>query len=69
MAVRTICTQSFAQLVQLMPLDNPLYDTGNLSAERERERNFLLHLLNPKTIPDYKVPVPINAELRSYQQV
>lgn len=68
-SVRAICTQSFACLVQLMPLDSPLYDTQNLSAEKEKERSFLRNLLNPKTIPDYKVPVPIKAELRSYQQV
>lgn len=66
--VRAICTQSFASLVQLMPLDSPINDTQNLAEEREKERNFLRHLLDPKTIPDYKVPVPIKAELRSYQQ-
>lgn len=68
-AVRTICTQSFATLVQLLPLDSPLLDTENLSSEKEKERSFLRYLLNPKTIPDYKVPVPIKAVLRSYQQV
>ncbi|KAK6642823.1 hypothetical protein RUM43_004325 [Polyplax serrata] len=67
-AVRTICTQSFATLVQLLPLDSPMLDTENLCSEKEKERSFLRYLLNPKTIPDYEVPVPIKADLRSYQQ-
>lgn len=68
-AVRTICTQSFATLVQLLPLDSPMLDTENLCSEKEKERCFLRYLLYPKTIPDYEVPVPIKADLRSYQQV
>ncbi|KAL0279382.1 UNVERIFIED_CONTAM: hypothetical protein PYX00_000958 [Menopon gallinae] len=67
-SVRTICTQSFASLVQLLPLDSPNFDTGSLSEEKEKERSFLRHLLNPSTIPDYTVPVPIKAVLRPYQQ-
>lgn len=68
-SVRTICTQSFASLVQLLPLDSPSFDTGSLSEEKEKERSFLRQLLNPSTIPDYVVPVPIKAILRPYQQV
>ncbi|RVE45378.1 hypothetical protein evm_009950 [Chilo suppressalis] len=38
-------------------------------AKRKRDRHFLDKLFNPKTIDDYKIPVPVNADLRSYQQL
>jgi TATA-binding protein-associated factor len=73
MCVRLMGTHSFATLVQLMPLDGgvpepPALKGSILSERRERERDFLKQLLSPNTIPDYDVPVPIAAELRSYQQ-
>jgi TATA-binding protein-associated factor len=56
-----------------MPLDGGVPDPPNLTPElaqqKARERKFLEQLFNPKLIEDYKVPVPIQAELRSYQQV
>ncbi len=33
-----------------------------------QERQFLQQLLDPTKISDYKVPIPIKAELRKYQQ-
>ncbi|EFA08205.1 TATA-binding protein-associated factor 172-like Protein [Tribolium castaneum] len=71
--VRLMGTHSFATLVQLMPLDGgvpepPSLKGSILSERRDREREFLKQLLSPTTIPDYVVPVPIAAELRSYQQ-
>ncbi|KAF7266582.1 hypothetical protein GWI33_020089 [Rhynchophorus ferrugineus] len=39
-----------------------------LNKRRDKEREFLQNLLSPSSIPDYIVPVPIGAELRSYQQ-
>lgn len=66
--VRSICTQSFASLVQIMPLESPHTETGLLAAERAQERVFLQHLLNPSAIPDFVIPVPVKAELRAYQQ-
>ena len=73
MCVRLMGTHSFATLVQLMPLDGgvpepPALQGSTLSEKREREREFLQQLLSPNSIPDYDVPVPIAAELRSYQQ-
>ncbi|XP_030026584.2 TATA-binding protein-associated factor 172 isoform X2 [Manduca sexta] len=71
MAVRVMATRCFATLVQLMPLDGaapapPL--APELRARRRQDRRFLDQLFNPATIPDYKIPVPVSAELRSYQQ-
>ncbi|XP_067006130.2 TATA-binding protein-associated factor 172 [Anabrus simplex] len=70
--VRLMATHCFAMLIQLMPLDGGVPDPPNLTMElvkqKARERKFLEQLFNPKSIEDYKVPVPIQAELRSYQQ-
>lgn len=71
--VRLMSTHSFATLVQLMPLDGgvpepPALLSSSLRGQRDRERAFLRQLLSPTTIPDYVVPVPIEASLRSYQQ-
>ncbi|CAG9763742.1 unnamed protein product [Ceutorhynchus assimilis] len=72
-SVRLMGTHSFATLVQLMPLDGgvpepPALKDSVLNNERNREREFLQQLLSPSSISDYVVPVPIRAELRSYQQ-
>lgn len=71
--VRLMGTHSFATLVQLMPLDGgvpepPALKGSELIGKRNKEREFLQQLLSPSTIPDYIVPVPIDAQLRSYQQ-
>lgn len=71
-AVRVMSTRCFASLIQLMPLDGAVDDPEGLSPEllqrRERDKKFLDQLFNPKSIKDYKIPVPVSAELRSYQQ-
>lgn len=73
LCVRLMGTHSFATLVQLMPLDGgvpepPALKDSVLAGKRDKEREFLKQLLSPSTIPDYVVPVPIDAQLRSYQQ-
>ncbi|KAJ8933842.1 hypothetical protein NQ314_013764 [Rhamnusium bicolor] len=73
MCVRLMGTHSFATLVQLMPLDGgvpepPEMKGSVLNEKRDKEREFLQQLLSPTMIPDYVIPVPIAAELRSYQQ-
>ncbi|KAJ8949069.1 hypothetical protein NQ318_016971 [Aromia moschata] len=73
MCVRLMGTHSFATLVQLMPLDGgvpepPALKGSTLNERRDKEREFLQQLLSPLKIPDYTVPIPIAAELRSYQQ-
>ncbi|XP_055908525.1 TATA-binding protein-associated factor 172 [Eupeodes corollae] len=71
-SVRLLSTHCFATLIQLMPLDSKLSKTEiaskELQARKTRDREFLDYLFAPKTIPDFKVPVPITVELRSYQQ-
>ena len=71
-SVRLISTNCFATLIQLMPLDGFSPDLNDLSDDlKERklkDKEFLEYLFRPKSIPDFKVPVAINAELRSYQQ-
>jgi TATA-binding protein-associated factor len=37
-------------------------------ARRETERLFLTQLLDGKKVEQYQLPVPVNAELRTYQQ-
>ncbi|XP_032679207.1 TATA-binding protein-associated factor 172 [Odontomachus brunneus] len=68
-SVRWICSATFATLVQLLPLDpGAIADPPNLAQEKRQERLFLEQLLNPRTIPDTDLPVPVAAELRSYQR-
>ncbi|VVC86555.1 unnamed protein product, partial [Leptidea sinapis] len=71
-SVRVMSTRCFATLIQLMPLDSDVPDPPQLSpamsARRRADKRFVDQLFNPAAIPDYKVPVPIAADLRSYQQ-
>ncbi|KAF7995444.1 hypothetical protein HCN44_006551 [Aphidius gifuensis] len=68
-SVRLACNATFATLVQLLPLDpGSLNDPPNLVKEKTQERKFLEQLLNPKSIPDTKLTINVDAELRSYQQ-
>uniref|UniRef100_A0A2A4JRU2 TATA-binding protein-associated factor 172 n=1 Tax=Heliothis virescens TaxID=7102 RepID=A0A2A4JRU2_HELVI len=71
-AVRIMSTRCFASLIQLMPLDGAAAEPPGLApdlrARRHHDKLFLEQLFNPKTIKDYKIPVPVSAELRSYQQ-
>lgn len=65
-------SQCFATLIQLMPLDGSVPVPPNLSDETntliQSQRQFLDQLFNPNQISDFKVPIMINAKLRSYQQ-
>ena len=71
-SVRLTATQSFATLIRLMPLEGGVADPPALSAElaerKVQQRSFLEQLFDPKKLENYQVPVPVNAELRSYQQ-
>lgn len=71
--IRTLSTHTFADLIQVMPLESGIPNPPKLSPKllvlKNEQRQFVEQLFNPSTIPDYKVPVPISAELRSYQQV
>jgi TATA-binding protein-associated factor len=73
-SVRLLATHCFAQLVQLMPLDsdsnNIIDETINseLLKRKETERHFLEQLMNIKKLDDYKLPITVKADLRTYQQ-
>jgi TATA-binding protein-associated factor len=70
--VRLIAATTFATLVKLVPLEAGIPDPPGFSDEllkgRERERNFIAQMLDPKKAEDFKIPVGIKAELRPYQQ-
>lgn len=74
--VRLMATHCFAHLVRLMPLDGAGIAEASggpaLSAElqerRTSERHFLEQLMDARHADNYQLSVPINAELRSYQQ-
>lgn len=70
-SVRVLATQCFAQLVRLMPLDNKENDKlidAKFSEKKRQQSEFLEQLLNPKKLAEFKLPIPIKVELRSYQQ-
>jgi TATA-binding protein-associated factor len=71
-SVRMLASLTFATLVRLMPLEGGVPDPPNLPADltqqKGEQREFLEQLLNPSKIPKYEITVPINAELRPYQQ-
>ncbi|KNE58743.1 hypothetical protein AMAG_04297 [Allomyces macrogynus ATCC 38327] len=71
-AVRRLVTNSFAALIQLVPLEEGIPDPpdfpAELVAQRQSERQFIGQLLGTSTVEPYHVPVEIKAELRKYQQ-
>lgn len=70
--VRLIATTAFATLVKLVPLEAGIPDPPGLPQSllegRDRERQFIAQMLDPKKVEAFKIPVAIKAELRSYQQ-
>ncbi|KAH9489880.1 btaf1 RNA polymerase II, B-TFIID transcription factor-associated, 170kDa [Bulinus truncatus] len=72
LSVRLMATHCFATLVRLMPLEAGIPDPPTteswLVERKERERKFLEQLFDTSKIENYKVLVPVNAELRKYQQ-
>ncbi|XP_065826869.1 TATA-binding protein-associated factor 172-like isoform X2 [Oscarella lobularis] len=69
---RAIAAQTFAKVIQIIPLEAGLPDPPGMSEslveQKKHERKFLEQLLNPKLLCEYEVSVPIKAELRQYQQ-
>lgn len=70
--IRLLATTTFATLVKLVPLeagipDPPGFPEGLLKG-RDRERQFIAQMLDPKKVEPFELPVTIKAELRSYQQ-
>ncbi|KAI9495302.1 hypothetical protein BDB00DRAFT_870456 [Zychaea mexicana] len=71
-AVRLICTNCFALLIRLVPLEAGIPDPPGMSekllAHRDEERRFLSQLLDSSKVENFEIPVKIKAELRKYQQ-
>ncbi|XP_076142111.1 TATA-binding protein-associated factor 172-like isoform X1 [Alosa pseudoharengus] len=71
-SVRFMATQCFATLIRLLPLEAGIPDPPTMSddliRQKARERHFLEQLLDSRKLENYKIPVPIKAELRKYQQ-
>ncbi|CAL1577030.1 unnamed protein product [Knipowitschia caucasica] len=71
-SIRFMATQCFATLIRLLPLEAGIPDPPSMSddliQQKARERNFLEQLLDSRKLENYKIPVPIKAELRKYQQ-
>uniref|UniRef100_A0A6Q2Y175 BTAF1 RNA polymerase II, B-TFIID transcription factor-associated n=1 Tax=Esox lucius TaxID=8010 RepID=A0A6Q2Y175_ESOLU len=71
-SVRFMATQCFATLIRLLPLEAGIPDPPTMSddliRQKARERHFLEQLLDGRKLDNYKIPVPIKAELRKYQQ-
>ncbi|KAA0718268.1 TATA-binding protein-associated factor 172 [Triplophysa tibetana] len=71
-SVRFMATQCFATLIRLLPLEAGIPDPPSMSEDlirqKARERHFLEQLLDGRKLESYKIPVPIKAELRKYQQ-
>ena len=69
--VRLIAMTAFATLVKLLPLEAGIPDPPGLPKfmleGRDREREFIAQMLDPKKIERFDIPVAIKAELRSYQ--
>lgn len=70
--VRLLISNTFAALMRLMPLEagvpNPLGMSEDLAMRKTRDRGFLEQLLDSSKLKHHAVPVPIKADLRSYQQ-
>ncbi|CAC5413286.1 BTAF1 [Mytilus coruscus] len=71
-AVRLMATHCFATLIRLMPLEAGVPDPpemeARLTAEKEKQRQFLEQLMDSSKLESYKVAIPVDAELRKYQQ-
>lgn len=50
-------------------IPDPPSMSDDLIRQKARERHFLEQLLDGRKLENYKIPVPIKAELRKYQQV
>ncbi|GFR58849.1 TATA-binding protein-associated factor 172 [Elysia marginata] len=72
LSVRLMATHCFASLVRLMPLEGGVPDPPTSQAwlieRKETQRKFLDQLFNLSKLDDYHITVPVNAELRKYQQ-
>lgn len=71
-SVRFICTNLFAQLVKLVPLEtgipNPPGFSEDMIKHKDEERKFMGQLVGSEKVEDFQLNVEIKAELRPYQR-
>ncbi|XBW36484.1 hypothetical protein QEN19_002061 [Hanseniaspora menglaensis] len=69
---RTVAAKTFATVIKLIPLEEGIKDPEGFSDEflkgREKERDFLMQMMDPTKIKPFDLPVAVNATLRKYQQ-
>lgn len=70
--VRFTSTNVFAQLVKLSPLESGVPNPEGFSQEmidkKQLERKFIGQLIGSEKVAEFELPIPIKAELRSYQK-
>lgn len=70
--IRTVAAKTFATVIKLIPLEEGIKDPEGFSVEflkgREKERDFLMQMMDPSKIKPFELPVAVNATLRKYQQ-
>ncbi|THD27557.1 hypothetical protein D915_001391 [Fasciola hepatica] len=70
--VRILASRLFTSLLTLFPLEGSLSDPPGMDPDlrvaRATKRQFIDSLLHPDRIQMYNLPVPIQANLRGYQQ-
>lgn len=70
-SVRLMASQCFGALVRLMPLGMAAAKKPGPSwcQQKPDEMRFLEQLLDSKKMEQFVLPIPVDAQLRSYQQV
>lgn len=71
--VRNLAAKTFATVIKLIPLEEGIQISEEGFSQkflegREKERDFLIQMMDPSKIEAFKMPVNINATLRKYQQ-
>ncbi|SGZ41566.1 related to TATA-binding protein-associated factor MOT1 [Hanseniaspora guilliermondii] len=71
--VRNLAAKTFATVIKLIPLEEGIEISEEGFSKkflegREKERDFLIQMMDPSKIEAFKMPVNINATLRKYQQ-
>ncbi|KAJ1569869.1 btaf1 RNA polymerase II, B-TFIID transcription factor-associated, 170kDa, partial [Nowakowskiella sp. JEL0078] len=71
-ATRFVCTNVFASLVKLIPLESGIPDPEGIPHElvvmKQEERKFMAQLVGAERVQMFELPVEIKAELRPYQR-
>lgn len=70
--VRILASTTFASIIKLVPLEAGIPDPEDMPQDllegRQKEREFILQMMDPTKIKSFELPVAIKATLRKYQQ-